>query len=299
MPVAGLSLAWTAWLLADAWPALQRNLPLVHWPWLGGTLLLNVLSSYLAFEAFQVLFKRVQPTSYGRAQLAHLYFAGQLMKHLPGRVWGLAYQAAQGRRASLAQWVAVTTVYMLLGMVLALWIAAAVLGFMRGWAQGLVVTLIGLLAYGLGWQSRPLNALLSLSRRAPWPLVHRLGDALRPFADADAALKLQVLLWFVVSWMVYLLAWAGYGMAWPSLEAVDGVWLCAFYTLAWFVGYVSLVTPSGVGIRELVFVLLAHRFPPDVVAGTAVLGRVMLLCVDLVLGALFLPFGDAADDPTP
>ncbi len=57
--------------------------------------------------------------------------------------------------------------------------------------------------------------------------------------------------------------------------------------LAWFVGYVSLLTPSGLGIRELVFVWLANEFPPDAVALMAVIGRISLLAIDLVMGLIF------------
>lgn len=296
MPMAVVSLGWTAWLLADAWPSLQRSLPQVRWTWLLWTLALNVLSSYLAFEAFLALFHKVQPGSYGRLQLAHLYFAGQLMKHLPGRVWGLAYQAAQGQRASLAQWVAVTSVYMILSMAFALWVAGSVLSFLLGWAWGLAAFGAGCAAYLLGWQSGPLRALLSLARKTSLPVLVRLSDALQPFTQVDARFKGRLLAWFLLSWGLYLLAWAGYGLAWPTLNAIDGVWLCSFYTVAWFVGYVSLVTPSGLGVRELTFVLLAQSFPADVVAGMAVLGRLMLLGVDVVLGAAFLPFGAPGDD---
>ena len=66
--------------------------------------------------------------------------------------------------------------------------------------------------------------------------------------------------------------------------------LCALYVIAWMAGYFSLVTPSGLGVRELVFVFLAHRFPPDAVAGLAIFGRAMLLVADILLGAIFGPF---------
>ncbi|MGM9516610.1 hypothetical protein ACS5PK_20350 [Roseateles sp. DB2] len=296
MPLAVVSLGWTASLLADSWPALHHSLPQVQWTWLLWTLALNVLSGYLAFEAFRALFNKVQPSSYGRLQMAHLYFAGQLMKHLPGRVWGLAYQAAQGQRASLAQWVAVTSVYMVLSTAIALWVAGTVLSFYVAWIWGLAAFGAGVAAYLLGWQAAPLKALLSLARRASLPALTRLSDALQPFTNLDAHFKWQVLAWFLASWGLYLLAWAGYGMAWPGLQAIDGVWLCSLYTVAWFVGYASLVTPSGLGVRELTFVLLAQQFPADVVAGMAVLGRLVLLCVDVLLGAAFLPFGAPNDD---
>jgi len=290
VPMVLVAMAWTVWLLWGALPAMRANLPRLRPSWLVFILMGNAISSYLGFEAFRALFDRMRPGLYQRLPLAHLYFAGQLMKHLPGRIWGIAYQSTTGQRATLAEWVSVTAVYMALTTGFALWVAVGVLGFMLGWEWGLLALVAGGAVYALFWQKRPLTILLDLLGKLPVRAMGRLCEAMRPFADVDARFKRAVWCWFVASWLVYLLAWMGYGLAWPGLTAGDGIWLCGIYTLAWFAGYISLVSPSGVGVRELVFVLLAHRFPPDAVAGMAVLGRVMLLFVDILLGAIFMPF---------
>jgi len=290
LPLAVLALVWTIWLLWGSWPQLRVNLPQLRLQWLLFALVGNVVAGYCGFEAFRVLFTRMRPALYTRTRLAHLYFIGQLMKHLPGRIWGVAYQSATGRLATLAEWVSVTAVYMVLTTFFGLWVAAVVLGSMYHWSWGVLAFAVGALMYVFGWSARCFTGLFNLLRRLQQRALTRLCDALRPFVNVDAAFKWWVWCWFVASWIVYLLAWAGYGMAWPDLTPADGVWLCAIYTLAWFVGYISLISPSGVGVRELVFVLLAHRFPPDAVAGMAVLGRITLLAVDVILGAAFLPF---------
>ncbi|HET7301097.1 MAG TPA: hypothetical protein VFJ01_10665 [Oleiagrimonas sp.] len=278
-------------MLWDAWPQLQANLPHIHARWLLLTLVGDVVAGYLGFEAFRTLFEHMRPRLYSRLQLGNLYFIGQLMKHLPGRIWGVAYQSASGDRASLAQWVSVSAVYMLASTGFALWVALTVLGFMLRWDWGALALVVGGVVYALGWRPRPLIALLNLLRKLPLRVMARLCDALQPFAHVNARFKLRLGCWFVASWLLYLLAWAGYGLVWPDLTAADGVWLCAIYTVAWFVGYASVLSPSGIGVRELVFVLLARDFPPDAVAGMAVLGRVMLLAVDVLLGVVVAPLG--------
>ena len=290
VPVALAALAWTVALLWDALPALRTNLPKLQPEWLVFVLVGNVAAGYLGFEAFRELFTQICPGLYRRQYLAHLYFTGQMMKHLPGRIWGVAYQAASGNRATLTEWVTVTTIYMVLTAWFALWVAAVVLAGMTGWQWGALVVVAGAFIYAYAWNARLLSGLLALLRRLPLRALKSLCDALQPFADVNARFKRRVCCWFIASWLAYLLAWAGYGMAWPDLTVSGGVWLCALYTIAWFVGYASLITPSGLGVRELVFVLLAHRFAPDAVAGMAVLGRVVLLVVDVVLGVAFLPF---------
>lgn len=296
LPLALMALVWTVWLLWDSWPQLQTNLYRLRVWWLLFTLAGNLIAGYLAFEAFHALFAKMRPSLYARTRLAHLYFTGQLMKHLPGRIWGVAYQSATGHQVTLAEWVSVTAIYMVLATVFALWAAAIAIGFMSGWPWGALAVAAGLAIYVFGWSARLLDALLGLMRRLPFRTLSRLCDALRPFVGVGAEFKCRIWCWFMASWLVYLLAWAGYGKAWPDLTAADGVWLGAIYTVAWFVGYISLISPSGVGVRELVFVLLAHRFPPDAIAGMAVLGRVTLLAVDVILGAAFLPFRTTLDE---
>lgn len=285
-----LALAWTVRLLWNAWPELVVSFSKLQAGWLWLTLAGTVAGGYLNFEAFHALFERSCHSRYDRLRLAHLHFTAQLMKHLPGRIWGVAYQSTTGDRATAAEWVGVTVAYMVLTTGFALWVAAIVLGYMFAWWWSVLALVTGGSAYLLIWRARPLAVLLGVSQKLPFHVFTRLGDAVRPLIAADPRFKLQVWGWFTAGWLVYLLAWAGYGLAWPDLTAADGIWLCAIYTVAWFVGYVSLFSPSGMGVRELVFVLLAHRFPPDAVAGMALLARVVLLVADVVLGVAFAPF---------
>lgn len=286
--LAAVALAWTIWLLWDSLPALRESLPKLQLRWLVFTLILNTVSGYLGFEAFRALFNWMCPATYGRPALAHLYFTGQLMKHIPGRIWGVAYQSGVGDRATLAEWISISVVYMALATAFALAVACTALGFMFRWTYGLLVFFVAATIYLFAWKPGPLTALLNLVRKLPLPAFTRLCDATQPFTDVDLRFKLHVAFWFVANWLIYLLAWAGYGMAWPNLSAANGVWLCAMYTIAWFVGYISIFSPSGIGVRELVFVLLAQDFPPDAVAGMVVLGRVVLMAVDVILGISFL-----------
>ena len=288
IPLALIALGWTVWLLWDSLPVLRASLFQLQWGWLIFTLAGNIVSGYLVFEAFLALFNRMQPEVYQRFELAYLYFTGQLMKHLPGRIWSVVYQSAVGSRTSLVEWVSVTAVFMVLSIAFALWVSLTVLGFILGWQWGSGAFIAGLCIYAIGWRSGILSPLLRLLGKVRFVGLARLATALEPFVDVSVRFKMTVWCWFVSSWSLYILAWAGYGMAWPGLNASDGIWLCAIYTVAWFVGYISLVTPSGAGVRELVFVLLAQHFPPDAVAGMAVLGRVMLLFVDVFLGAGFI-----------
>lgn len=289
-PLAIAALVWTGWLLSDALPNLQHNLSKLNLGWFTFTVVGNIVSGYLAFEAFRFLFNHMQPGKYGRLELAHLYFTGQLMKHVPGRIWGVAYQSYIGRGTTMAEWVSVNSVYMILISGFGFWVVSSSVAFSARWHWGAATVVIGAGVYWFTWQRGLLEFLLSGARKVRLTPIQRLCDAMRPFVNVGGRLKVQFGAWMAASWLVYFLAWASFGMAWPGLSAAGGVQLCAFYTAAWMVGYLSLITPSGIGVRELTFVLLANQFPGDAVAAMAVLGRVVLLLVDLVLGAIFIIF---------
>ncbi|MDR3386990.1 MAG: hypothetical protein P4L92_08045 [Rudaea sp.] len=285
-----LALGWTAALLWQAWPGLQVHLPQLRKRWLWASLGCMLLSGYLGFESFRIIVLRLKPALYGRLHLAHLYFFAQSMKHLPGRVWGVAYQSMVGGDASPAEWIGANVLYMFFSTGFAIWVATLLLACMHGLLSGAAVALAGLAIYAFGWNPRPLGALLDLLRTFPWRAIDRLCDAVQPMLAANRVFKLQLLLLFALSWLCYLSAWAALGTAWPGLDADDGILLCAYYTIAWAVGYLSVVTPSGLGVRELVFTLLAQRFPADAIAAMAVFGRAGLLIVDVVFAILFAPF---------
>jgi len=288
--VSVLALIWTAGLLWKAWPAISLALPRLHVSWLVLALIGMAVSAYLAFEAFLELFREISNRSSRRLHVAHLYFTGQLMKHLPGRVWGIAYQATASRAASVAQWLSVNAAFMVLTTGFAVWVALAALGLMRAPVYGLIGFFVGLVAYVIGWHPRVLGFACNCLIKVRWRALHELGNALTSYVTSSTAFKLRVFVLFFLSWLVYLMAWAFFGVAWPGIGPGNGVLLCAFYTVAWLIGYLSLISPSGLGVRELAFVALAHKFPPDVVAGVAIIGRASLLVIDIAMGLIFLPF---------
>jgi hypothetical protein len=290
------SLAWVVVLLQDALPELRANLPDLDIRWLAMPLIGCIACGYIGFEAFRALLLHAKGDAYSRRTLGHLFFVAQLMKHLPGRVWGVAYQATAGGSIGLSVWASVTAAQMVLAAGTAAWMSLTVAGFARSPTLGSIALIAGAFAYMAGWNRSLLDLMLRLIGSLPGRFFNKARNALQPFVDASPRFKLRMLGLFGSYWLVYLASWAGYGFAWPGLHPLDALTLCALYTIAWLAGYFSLVTPSGIGVRELVFVFLAHRFPADAVAGLAILGRFMLLLADLALGVAFAPFvpGDRA-----
>lgn len=285
------SVVWMLVLLAQAWPMLLARIGELDVVSLGvGTALLTV-SVYLNFEAFTTLAGTIGIAGASRLQLAHLYFIGQLLKHVPGRVWGVGYQSAAGSASgSTGAWLAANVVHMMLATMFALWSVAIVLAALQGVLPALCALAVGAVTCLGCWRFASSMRL----RRIVIKLPGRLGGALRESIDAIASTSLQArmrITWsYAASLVLLYLAWGMFGHAYPVLGAAAGIRLCGIYLIAWFVGFVSLLTPSGLGVRELVFAWLAHGYGMDAVALMAIIGRVTLLISDLTLGLLFAPF---------
>lgn len=286
-----VTLAWTIRLLAMGWGEADFGDLSPSWLFSIAAFVLVAASIALAFPAFWWLVRLSGAPAPPFRELMRLHFVSQLMRHLPGRFVGVAYQVTVARHvASASQWVAVNATY----IAMALWFAAVL--------PVLLLLLVGRLPLGVGFLALlglvvgPLVVLrwmqVSGIRARPTGLLGKLAGVLVAVADSIRSKGFgKAMAWYAASWIVYGLAWSVFGTSLPGVGAMDGLVLCALYSLAWALGFVVIVTPSGLGVRELAFAALAHDFPPEVIAYTAMVVRLGLLCADLLLGLLSLWIG--------
>lgn len=177
---------------------------------------------------------------------------------------------------------------MALTILFSAWVSTSIISWQYDWRIGSTTILLGIIVYIFTWNNRLVKNLLNKLQKSPVTWIRKASNTFQPFSAENNFFKIKVLACFTAGWVIYFVAWAGYGAAWPELRPTDGIWLCALYTIAWLAGYLSFLSPSGLGVRELVFITLAHNFPDDAVAGMAILGRTTLLLVDIILGIAFI-----------
>lgn len=282
-----IALGWTAWLLAREWGnvPIRALSPSVLPATLAFALLIgSMLGSFVSFR-WALIAASTERVSLLR--IMRLHFVAQLFKHLPGRFFGVVYQIASAADiATPGQWLAANAAYMLLTLWAAMLVPVSVLGVTGGIpaiaAAGAVLVLVAVPLMLRGRSLGDASTMLPPMRR----IVRLVDSSLCLLARKELA---NATLWMLFSWGLYLVAWVVFAEAIDGLGASAGARLCALYTLAWAAGFLSILTPSGFGVRELVFAVLASDFSPEVVAYVAVLGRVALVAADLLLGLAFLP----------
>jgi len=100
---------------------------------------------------------------------------------------------------------------------------------------------------------------------------------------------------FLSIFIINIIFWASYGIGYfLILKSIDlhlsPLLLSGVYAASWTLGYISLITPGGLGIREGVFVFLLKGFlPQGIPALLAILGRVVILLTETLMALFSLP----------
>ena len=124
-------------------------------------------------------------------------------------------------------------------------------------------------------------------------LIPKVSTHAREFLKTLTPLGQHSRLWINVI-VGHVLLWICQGLAFflfvKSLAPVawsDAGPLTACFALAWFIGFLSFLTPSGLGIREgLLGLLLANYMPAPQATFVALLCRVWMLSAEIVLAGI-------------
>ncbi|MBA2692022.1 MAG: flippase-like domain-containing protein [Rubrobacter sp.] len=205
-----------------------------------------------------------------RSDSAAIWFASILGRYVPGNVAmvagrvGLCQRRGIPARTTLASMV-YENALILIG---ALLVTAATVPFWPPFEyENYALLLVALAPVGLALLhpavfGRISNVALRRMGREPLP-------ATLPFGRVMA-----LLVYYVGGWVLLGLAFASLAASVAPVEFAEVALLVGGYAFAWEVGFLSFVTPSGLGVKEgILFVILALVFPASVAALLTVLSR--------------------------
>src|SRR5829696_3726236 len=198
------------------------------------------------------------PTSSG----ARIWFLSNLARYVPGNVWSYVGAVELARREGVAR--RVTLAVMALTQILSVGVAVA---------AGLPVLLAELAVLFRG-------RLLELARRR-----------MPGFDPAELTPSAGTVAWLVAGYAVY---WAVTGLAFAALVAAlhplaagDVPLVVAAYAAAYAAGFLALLTPAGLGVREGVLVVaLAPVLPAGPPLVVALVSRLWMMLVELAGAAV-------------
>jgi glycosyltransferase 2 family protein len=263
------------WALAGSWHEVSADLARVSPVALAGSTALALLALVMTLVGWRAMLSDLgSPLPIGPA--SGVLFVGQLGKYLPGSVWTVVVQAEVASRLGVPRkrTAVVGMLSVLLSALAGLAVGVLALPALLEAGGGRVyLLLVVALLVGVGFlHPRVLNALVSralrLARREP------LERGLSGRAIA-VTMTSFVLAWLLLGLHVWVLATdLGAPAGAAFVPAVLG------YALAASVAMLAVVLPAGLGLRELLLVVLLTG-PLDRSAATAV----VLLSRFLVTGA--------------
>lgn len=288
-----VALSWIAYIIFGEWDSLVAQLAAVYWP---GLLLLVFLGSVYTLHSafiFILFFNHYTERKYPFSQLARLLFTGQLIRHLPGRFWGVVFQVNETKQVlPVSSMVRVNVDLMVVTIMYAMLFALTVIGYtFFGWlAAGLLLPGLVLVSISIHY-NWPVLMLVKIAGILPDRISKRLQDAAGQKRLPWSKI-VQLNLYQLSAYLFYYTGWVSFSIAWPDYAVLDFKLLGATYLLAWLAGFLSIATPSGLGVREAVFLLLSPGANQTMVAVVALLARMWLLVNDIVLFLVFLARGE-------
>ncbi len=197
----------------------------------------------------------------------------EFARYIPGNVWSFAarYRGSRQRGGSRP---AATLSLIIEALNLVAGASIVALFFVRPGLWFLWLLGAGLYILAIPW------CLQMIARWRKWEFTNA-----RRYHGAVGLLGLSLM-----TWMVYGLAQALIIKAVPGLSTPNILILSAANVAAWLIGYLSIITPMGLGVREVALTsLLASSIAQGVGSVLAILTRVWLILSELVfLGSILI-----------
>ncbi|HEY7355681.1 MAG TPA: lysylphosphatidylglycerol synthase transmembrane domain-containing protein [Ktedonobacterales bacterium] len=228
-----------------------------------------------------------------------IYLASEFVRYIPGNVWHVLTRILWAEREGIPK--SIGFISMMVELVTKLAGAALVFAVtLLFWPHIDAVGQVfgGQTALLLGIAAIPVLLALLQPRLLSWCLNRALKLLRKPAITLPMRYRdvLAVTLWWCVSWMIgglafylLLLGIAGTGAAAGVGSALLTMALCiGIYALGWDIGFLSFITPSGLGFREAAIIVLLGlaAVTPTVALATVIafLSRILttlaeLLCV--------------------
>ncbi len=261
----------------------------IHWGWLLCSFGVILFYWTVYLYPFAILLSRFMEKPVSFRDAFTLFHLANITRYLPGRIWGvvrllsLSGQFGLSKTAvgsSLTLHVGVETA---LGGLIALSLlfskqmqdtAVEVLKTFQGQMVFLTLAIIGILA----------GIFLCIPK-----LTGHAKTFLKTFLPHLGNIRLcgNILFTHSLLWLCQGFAFCLFVQSFEPVPWTKAGLLTACFAFAWFVGFLSFLTPGGLGIREgLLGLLLAVYMSPAQASFAALLGRMWMLSAEMILAGV-------------
>lgn len=214
-----------------------------------------IVASYVYF----LLLGRVVPGTLPAMNIIAPYLASQVVRYLPGKIWGVFYQVqATSKWVHTGDTVKANIEQFALSYMNSIAIAACLyMYYSKGVGTALAVLAVAMIIMFLFLRSSVLHFAISIFSRSPSAINES-------FTVKKCNRKYGLVLFlFQVEWIIYVLACA---MILPENYYLSEVVIVSvIYVVASLIGWIAFMIPSGIVVREASFIWLSSLFGFDAV----------------------------------
>ena len=261
----------------------------VQWKWLILSFGLHLFYRSVYTYPFATLLSCITRKQISFRTAFTLFHRANITRYLPGRIWGIVRLLSLSKQFGLSKTTVGSSLTLHVGIETALGgligVSLIVSPKMRDTAFGMIDKISGhTILLSLACLSIFIGTLF---------LIPKVSTHAREFLKTLTPLGQHSRLWINVI-AGHVLLWICQGLAFflfvKSLALVawtDAGILAACFALAWIIGFLSFLTPGGLGIREgLLGLLLANYMPTPQATLVALLCRVWMLSAEIVLAGV-------------
>jgi uncharacterized membrane protein YbhN (UPF0104 family) len=227
---------------------------------------------------------RLTPSPTSSVLVVKAYSLSQLVRYLPGKVWGVVYESnSLSNQVAPRYVITANLIQALLTNLMAVGFSALILLVWlldQTWLFALAIMVVGLVEF---LHRKPL-----LEQRVIIALTRIFGDD-----REDVAQPPPLAFWgstmLILEWVAYVTIW------WLILGAELGIGdvliLAAYYAMASVLSIAALAVPGGIAVREALFIALASTLGIDqsLLLSCAAAMRVVLTAAEVALVCIIFP----------
>ncbi len=217
---------------------------------------------------------------------SRIWLISEFSRFIPGNIWSFLARIYMSEDKKIPKKITLTSlileVVMLVGSALIFGLLFFLLTpyqshFVSPWLFLLSVPIIGLLL-SPNLLKNSINFLLRKAKKTPID-----------FKISPVKLLLSTFI-FSLAWLAYALGSYFVASAFVNLSTLPFIWVLSTFIMAWLVGYISFITPMGLGVREGILILALKPIMSSGLASLiAVMTRIWLTLSEIsVLLLIFL-----------
>ena len=282
--------------LARDWPQVRESIAHLKWMWLAVGSLPGLAYFFFRVVAWQRALESVGvPSKYWAA--GKVWMNSEIIRYIPGNVWSVVGRVAMAPRLG-AEKVAVFSSMVLEALALIMTAtglsALMLIAYPYYLFTGRAIVLVAIAM---------LCGLVSVRSISRWSvaLVYRIVRK-KDKIPATSGLG-RSFVWMAVAWLSFAVfqVCTAKALGLQMRDITDVAVVSGVFLVSWLVGYLSFITPSGLGVREAV---LAFLLAPFMGAGAAVLlavlsRAVMILIEVIALGIVNVVASSRENNPQP